>query len=700
LLWVLVLALGGCQREHVRLVKEVESARRAELRARALSRLSELGHEEDFHLFLKAAHDPSVVVRRAAADALGKSGDAKAIDTLGELLSDIDDEVRAEAATGLARFSTEKARAYLMSSYGRQDASARAAIARALGPAGMAEAVRHEAKVLWERNVKALESGGPAERVGAAEELGRSGRGEAVERLLPLLGDDSVLLAAGAARGLGSAGDRRAVASLLGVLKENFPVLREAAADALGTLGDPAAVPSLQKMAVEGGPGAIAAVRALGQLGGAKEARAALCKVASEGGLDVAGLAARLARERDNCPAEPILARLARGGAQPLAALAALEALSTGAGAEKAAALLESPDRALRLAAARALSEMGAAAAGPRIERALLAEAEQLLAGRQRWVKLPLPLQYGKDFAPGSEEQGLEALGDPAGLQRRVAKYGDMMAKVEALNEAKAQALGVRLGDRDTTANLDLVSDGLEGQEELLSALCLAAGRLHLSGALPVLQKLSGVAPSAVKAASCEALGTLGTPESFALAHRCLLEGGRGAVGAAAHGLARAGPGAAPTLLKALEERRSERAEIIRALGELHHVPAAEAIAAVLSAGGLEAAEAAVALGRLGNPAFAGILAEQLKDPTSQARLDVIEALGALAAPASQPGLTRELCNDRPELRAAAARALGRLAPQGHLPGLEALRFDYYAEVRRAAEEALARLGERATGKP
>jgi HEAT repeat protein len=691
--------LAGCQREHSRLLKEIEPPARSELRALALARLAEMGREDDFHLFLKAAQDPSAVVRRAAAGALGGSGDSKAIDMLGELLSDADDEVQALAAKGLARFNTEKARAYLLSAYGRQDASARAAIAVALGPAGVVEAVRYEAKLLWDRNVKALESGGPAERVGAAEELGRSGRSEAVERLLPLLGDDSVLLAAGAARGLGAAGDRRAVASLVGVLKENYPVLREAAAEALGNLRDPSAVPSLEKMALAGGPGATAAVRALGLLGAAREARAALCRLASKGNLEVAELAGRLSRGRADCPVEPILARIAKGGAEQMAGLHALESLGANAAPDKVLPLLDNPDRAVRAAAARALAEVGAASAGPRVEKALANEAERVLAGRQRWIKAPLPL----DSPPAADGEHSDPEGEAAALvgrDRSPSKFRELMAKVDALRKAKAQALGVRLEDRESHAGLDLVSDELEGQAELLGALCVAAGKLHLAGALGVLQKLAADSPASVQAASCEALATLGAPEALATAGECLLARDAGTVRAAARALGRSGESAGQVLLSALEKRPSERGEIVRALGELRYRPAAEKIVGLLGAGGLEAAEAAAALGRIGDASYAGRLAEQLKERAYPAHLDALEALGALGARASQPILERELCNDRPELRAAAARALGALPLQGNAPVLESLRFDYYAEVRRAAEEALARAGRAPQAKP
>ena len=71
-----------------------------------------------------------------------------------------------------------------------------------------AEVVAAESKAIWDRNLLALNEGTLPERVGAAEELGKSGRPEAVKRLLPLVRDSQVVMAAAAVRGLGDAGDR------------------------------------------------------------------------------------------------------------------------------------------------------------------------------------------------------------------------------------------------------------------------------------------------------------------------------------------------------------------------------------------------------------------------------------------------------------------------------------------------------------
>lgn len=687
LLGLLAMGLAACQSEHEKALHEYETASRPEIRAGALGRLAQMGQEEDFHLFLKATRDPSALVRKSAVMGLGRSGDSKAIDTLGELLADPDYDVETEAAVGLARFNTDKARAYLLSAYGRRDGPARAAIAKALGPEGLKEAIRHEAKLLWERNQKALEAGGPAERVGAAEEMGRSGRGDAVERLLPMLGDDSVLLAAGAARGLGAARDKRAVPALMGVFKENLPVLREAAADALGQLGDPSAVPVLEKTALEGGSGSTQAINAIGHLAAGPEGRASLCKLASEGNLDVARLAARLSKPHGGCPADPIVARLARNAAEPFAALAALEGLGGASGVEKVAALLDSPDRAVRVAAARTLGAMDAPeAVGAKVVKMLEAEAERLAVAQTKWVgeKLPArPAEHGSH-----KSHGLDGLSEHQ-LKERAQRFDDMMAKVDALNEQRAQALGVKLVDRETPVELDLVDDLAAGDGDLMFALAQSAGRLRTPTALPILEKLSKAPRATTRAAACEALGAVATGPALDLVGRCIEDPDRNVLRAAARGLRRAGPAGGALLVAALKRRSSERWEFVQAVGELKVKQAAPGVAELLTAGGAEAVEAAVALGRLGDVSYAKVLSEQLEDHTHPARLEIIAALAELGDASVAPVLVPQLFNERPEVRARAARALGKLDRKAAGPMLEALRFDYYAEVRRAVEEAL-----------
>src|SRR3954471_2114676 len=199
--------LTACSGGRDKLLADLQSTRPEE-RALAVKKLAEQHHAEDLVLFTQAARDPVAIVRAEAIEALGTSDDPRVVDLLGDLLSDDDDAVQTRAAKALAHVGNDKARGYLMLQYGRRARGTRQAIVQALTatnvPGAMASVVAAEAKTIWERNLQTLQSGTPPERVGAAEELGRSGRPEAVNRLVPLLKDGQVMLAAAAVRGLGN----------------------------------------------------------------------------------------------------------------------------------------------------------------------------------------------------------------------------------------------------------------------------------------------------------------------------------------------------------------------------------------------------------------------------------------------------------------------------------------------------------------
>src|SRR5581483_6247628 len=143
-----------------------------------------------------------------------------------------------------------------------------------------ASVVAAEAKTIWERNLQTLQNGTPPECVGAAEELGKSGRPEAVNRLVPLLKDGQVMLAAAAVRGLGNAGDMRAVTPISQLLTESYPQLREAACEALMKMRDAAALPRLLEVADDRSSVSAFAVAAIIALPRSPETDKALCQVA------------------------------------------------------------------------------------------------------------------------------------------------------------------------------------------------------------------------------------------------------------------------------------------------------------------------------------------------------------------------------------------------------------------------------------
>ncbi|HSP78331.1 MAG TPA: HEAT repeat domain-containing protein, partial [Myxococcaceae bacterium] len=310
-----LLSTAGCNGSRDQLLADLQSPR-PEVRALAVKKLAEDARPEDLSLFTRAAKDVNVIVRAEAATARGKSQDPRVVDLLGELLEDPAEEVQGQAAMALSQVRNDKAKAYLTLQYGRRGRRTRQVIVQALEqanvPGAMAEVVAAEAKAIWDRNLLTLQEGSLPERVGAAEELGKSGKTEALNRLLPLVRDSQVILAAAAVRGLGDSGDKRMMAAILPLLAESFPELRESAITALMRLEDPQAAPRLQAVAVEKSAVSPLAVDALLALPPHPETQAALCAVALDAATPEAIDAARAMRERGGCPLEPILERLAR----------------------------------------------------------------------------------------------------------------------------------------------------------------------------------------------------------------------------------------------------------------------------------------------------------------------------------------------------------------------------------------------------
>jgi HEAT repeat protein len=598
---------------------------------------------------LVAQRDASAIVRGAAAAAFAARGDPAAADALGTLLLDPVDEVSAAAARGLAGMPAEpRARKHLVAAYVDATPAGRAAIAAALEAIGVSlrEAVEAEARTLWERNVAALDGGRGAARSGAAEQLGASGRADAVEKLLPFVDpartEDRALLAA-AARGLGEAGDWHARPFLEALLADSDAVRAEAAAAALGRLGDPSAADAL---AAAGGDevGRIggAATDALAVLPDAPEVGVALCDLAIRSADPaVAARAAREAARREaGCPLRPLLAKLGRPGAA--AALAALAELGRpgagGAGAaERIAPLVErAPDPDVRAAAARALARLGAASGVAAVDRRLAAALARLAQRRARWVA-------AEPAAAAPPEW------------------------IDAVTPEDAREVG---------------------------ALLAAAGSLRAPGAAPALLAHLRDPREEVRAGATEghaAHRPAGWSEALAAALadpaarvRTAAADGLGRAGAAgATGLAAAAAGAAGG---APEWRRA----LARALGETGAAEAIPALALLLD--GPSAGPAAAALARLGAPAAVPPLAGHIGRAEAAARPEAIEALAQLVAQDAAPAIAALLTDDRPDVRAAAARALGRLRYEPASPRLEALRSDYYGRVRRAAVEALAKL--------
>lgn len=681
MLVTLALLSGACSGGRDKLIAELQSTRPEE-RALAVKRLAEQGKEEDLTLFSQAAKDPVSIVRAEAMTALGTSKDARVVDLLGEGLADGNELVQQSAATALASMKTDKARAYLMVQFGRRGRATREIIVKALKaanvPGAMAGAVAAEASAQWERTLKTLQEGTLPERVGAAEELGKSGRPEAITRLVPLLKDSQVLLAAAAVRGLGNANDKRAVQPIAALLKESYPDLREAACEALAQLDDASALPALREVAVEHSPLSRLAAQAMVALPRSPEVDKALCDVIALGGATEAAVAGKELRRRDGCPVEPLAEKL-RTPANVPSLLAGLAGLGPKARelSPKLVPLLSSADANVRRATVEALVELGDEAAAPALLKAYDAEVKALDGLRADWISAPLPQEY----APGFDPQGPVDPADPVAAAR--GKQSDLFRRVNALADAKARAAGKVV--REPEPPREVVDDATEDQLKVLAALVRALGVLKLEPAEAALTKLLAESSPSLRAAAIEGLAALGEARLPAL-KAALQDQDRDVQARAARALALAGPRGQAMVLDAIAVQTGDRVRFLEALRATPlSVEAAPSLVALVKEGGAEAGTAALMLGELGYAPAVDPLLDYLGEPTSIARREVLVALGKLGVAKAADAVGKELYSDSADVRAAAAEALSALGAGSHADALDALKGDYYRRVREAA---------------
>jgi HEAT repeat protein len=240
---------------------------------------------------LRALGDAETDVRKAAAEALGKIGDATAVPGLLHALRDAESWVRQAAAKALVQIGDATAVPGLLHVLRDAERWVREAAAKALVQIGDATAVPGLLHALrnaawWVRQAAAAALGeigdaaavpgllaalGDAEanvRQAAAAALGEIGDAAAVPGLLAALGDADWRVSWAAAAALGEIGDAAAVPGLLHALDDAAWLLRQAAAWALGQLGDATAVPGLlAALRDESRQVREAAAEALGEIG-------------------------------------------------------------------------------------------------------------------------------------------------------------------------------------------------------------------------------------------------------------------------------------------------------------------------------------------------------------------------------------------------------------------------------------------------
>ncbi|NNB89455.1 HEAT repeat domain-containing protein [Corallococcus exiguus] len=696
-LFLALTLLVGCNGNRDQLLAEIQDPR-PETRAAAVRKLAEQNNADDLVLFTRAAKDLSAFVRGEAASALGESQDPRVVDLLGELLEDPDEAVQGQAALALAKVKNDKAKAYLTLQYGRRGRATRRVIVQALKstnvPGAMASVVAAESKGLWDRNLLALTEGVLPERVGAAEELGKSGRPEAVNRLLPMVRDSQVILAAAAVRGLGDAGDTRAVAPIALLLDESFPELRESAISALMKLQDPTAATKLQAVAVEKSAVSPLATDAILTFPRTPATDAALCAIALDGARDEALDAARAMRSRGGCPADPIADRLSR----PASAASGLQAV-TGLGPAAQALLpkvtpwLNQPDVGLRTLAVEAVTHVGDASVVPVIQKLYEQEVAGLTALRADWIPQALPRKYAADLDPSAPRAEVAK----AKEDNRSSKHAQLFERLQALNAARAKEAGRVVVPPRVPSEL---SDDVEPAKlQPLATLLTALGALKAPGALEILKGYTDDASPVLRAAALVGLASVG-PEGIEVTRTALLEPDRELQKTLALALAEQGEAGQLALVASLPKMGSEKLVVLDALTRVGPPPASAsaALQGVVREGGAEAALAAQLLGRMGAKDAVPTLLKALDDSNSVARRDVLLALGVMGDAKSAEVVGRDLYHDLPEIRAAAATALRKMNTGAQAEPLDALKGDYFREVRVAAGASMTKEGTAAGG--
>ena len=670
----------GCSGGRDKTLADLQSAR-PEVRALAVKRLAERFESDDVSLFSQAARDPVSIVRAEAMTALGKTQDPRVVDLLGEALADPDEQVQQAAAAALASFKTDKARSYLTLQYSRRGRTTRMAIVQALKgtniPGAMASVVVAEAKAIWDRNMKVLNDGSLPERIGAAEELGRSGRPEAVNRLVPLLKDKHVGLAAAAARGLGLARDPRAAPAVTALLDENYPELREAACEALGRLGDPSALPKLLAVSQEKSPTSAFATRAILALPRSPEVDKALCSlVVSASDAEVLS-AGRELRKRGGCPIEPIV-DLLKSPSTANAGLMAIVALAPqGEVVAKVGALTTATDEETRRLAIEALAELGDPAGAPFVQKAWDAELKALEPRRLDWITGELPTTYAPGFDPTKETSPDE----PWSVVR--SRTNELFARVQALDSQRAKEQGKTL--LEPKPPREIIDDAAEEEVRVLAAILRALGKLKVEGAKVHASNFTRETSPSLRGAAYSALAFLGED-----ARAGLFDTERSVQGTTAQALAESGPKGQLVVLQAINELAGDRTRLIDPLrGLILPAEAAPRLEQLAKEGGAEAGAAALLLGEMEARSAVPVLIALLDDPEAVARRDVLHALGKLGDPRAADAIARDLYSDSAEVRSSAARALAMLKVPTQVEAIDALKGDYDLQVRNSASAAL-----------
>lgn len=650
-------------------------------RRAAAQELVQLGAGRGAPLALQALGDPDDEVRLAAAEASIRLHAVGATDAVATWLNAPDPRLRRKACEVARALPSPRAVAPLARTLGDPDAEVRAAAADALGHQASADAV----PPLLGR----LDDPAPPVRIQIVGALARLGDVRAVVPLVGKVQDSSPDVREAVAHALGDLGDARASSALVLALRDQNNDVRRDALMALGRMKAADAVDAIAPFATDRTPALrLAALSALGHIATADAVRVV---VQSLGTADDAGgtldrTAARDALVAAGVPAVGPLHLLLAGSPSPQAATSAAWVLGE----------------------LKATGEAPAIVAAMRRAAVPTAAALHALAGAGTPAEIPVVLEFVADPSPTVRGEALGAamaLLDPAHPDGRAveplaaalrdarpspkerARIAALLGRTGAPRAAPllvdlvhAHDPGLRLAAIDALGTLGAEERGAQGNADadhvLLDALASpeATERLHAAIALSeaggaaareaLIAKLDG-GDEVDRAAVLTALGgVLARTPTEATVTR-LVSALDLAAGPERDAIVEAlGRAALPAAVKALTAvaRRDEpfdRAAAARMLAAHPGDAAAQAVVRGLLADPVPAvrAEAAWALGTLGDPSDLPKLAALIAAPDTDDAADAAAATGRIAARAKlTEDATRALCtaekDPRPYVRA------------------------------------------------
>jgi HEAT repeat protein len=633
--------------------------------------IAKLEAKRDVNGLIKAlGYQKDWSVRRAAAEALGKIGDAGAVEPLVEALKDGDKNVRAAAV-------------------------------KALGEIGDPRAIEPLVAV-WRASVGALPEA-------ATVALGKIGDPRAVEPLVAALPHPAAKAA------LGTIG-APAVPGLVAALRDGNPRVRRAAAEVLADVGTPdntdlrvrhaIAMEDWDKVVAMGEPAIALLELALADKDLGDEVRAAAARSLGKiGDPHAAGpLVAALRDDRQPVRAASAAALTKLGvPSDPVAQLwhaVALErwdeARAMGVTGQRVlASALGARDPASRRVAAEALGEIGDAHAikwlVPALEdsdwnvRAAAAEALGKIGDPSAVEPLMAALRLGQNSSLQEAAAGaLGRIADPRAVQ-------PLTAALEAALEAERKRMGL---------GLDLLQAALKGwlwNSALRQALVDALGEIGDPGAVRALQAAMMTDEDGdVCQAAARALGKIGTEKAVWPLVEALTHRESNVRRTAVEALVKIGQPAVGQLTNSVRCRGEREQAAVKVLIQIGQ-PAVEELGNqlldrnTLSAFSVEPIPEI--LRRIGGARAAAFLVKASAiAPHLDTRKGAWASLVAMGKPAVEP-LEAALTDENRDVREMAAKALGKIGDPGTVGPLAAALRDGWRPVRRASADALTKLG-------